>query len=255
MLVTDKNESILAPTDFYQQLIQELDQIGWQKISNIKADLSMLCITVSDSKLRAHTCDVHVQTSSYPDVAPKCMASLPVAFDIKWNNNNQTTSCLHYIVEQLEDAIARYQLFWDEMDDLDANSLILEPEKPSRSITMRRIGIGSHSSMQIDIDPLNPRNAPECRFLGADAVIGPMRDKLNRYLPNWNINHSIRENLEAAFKMQLPKPVQQHMEDADEFSVECGICYMYRLNHLVPDKVCNNTKCCKPFHSTCLSAW
>ena len=46
---------------------------------------------------------------------------------------------------------------WDCLDDIDANTHVLEPERPSRDASMRRIAIGRHCSIQIDFDPLNPR--------------------------------------------------------------------------------------------------
>lgn len=34
--------------------------------------------------------------------------------------------------------------------------------------------------------------------------------------------------------------------------MECGICYAYRLNDLIPDKACDDSRCGQPFHSLCL---
>ena len=34
--------------------------------------------------------------------------------------------------------------------------------------------------------------------------------------------------------------------------MECGICYAYRLNDLIPDKVCEDSRCGQSFHSLCL---
>lgn len=36
---------------------------------------------------------------------------------------------------------------------------------------------------------------------------------------------------------------------------ECGICYVYRLEAAVPDRVCDNPKCCRPYHTACLVEW
>lgn len=36
------------------------------------------------------------------------------------------------------------------------------------------------------------------------------------------------------------------------FSVECGICYSYRLDSAIPDQVCNDPRCGQPFHQACL---
>ena len=34
--------------------------------------------------------------------------------------------------------------------------------------------------------------------------------------------------------------------------MECGICYAYRLNDLIPDRACDDSRCGQPFHSLCL---
>lgn len=36
------------------------------------------------------------------------------------------------------------------------------------------------------------------------------------------------------------------------FSIECGICYSYRLEDSIPDQVCNDPRCGQPFHHVCL---
>lgn len=36
------------------------------------------------------------------------------------------------------------------------------------------------------------------------------------------------------------------------FSMECGICYAYRLQSAIPDQVCNDPRCGQPFHQVCL---
>ena len=41
----------------------------------------------------------------------------------------------------------------------------------------------------------------------------------------------------------------------EEFQLECGICYSYRLETAVPENICDNSKCNKVFHSVCLTEW
>ena len=36
------------------------------------------------------------------------------------------------------------------------------------------------------------------------------------------------------------------------FCGECGVCYAYQLDGLVPDMVCENLQCNQPFHFACL---
>ena len=37
-----------------------------------------------------------------------------------------------------------------------------------------------------------------------------------------------------------------------DFSVECGICYSYRLGDEIPDQACDDPRCGQPFHHSCL---
>ena len=34
--------------------------------------------------------------------------------------------------------------------------------------------------------------------------------------------------------------------------MECGICYSYQLEVEIPDKICEDSRCAQPFHSSCL---
>ena len=40
---------------------------------------------------------------------------------------------------------------------------------------------------------------------------------------------------------------------AEEYSVECAVCYMYDLDGCVPEIACDG--CSKPFHKACLYEW
>ena len=37
-----------------------------------------------------------------------------------------------------------------------------------------------------------------------------------------------------------------------DYSVECGICYTYRLGNEIPDEACDDPRCGQPFHHSCL---
>ena len=62
-----------------------------------------------------------------------------------------------------------YSLFWDEMKIIDENCLVLEPLKPSKIDCHRRIKLNTNVSIQIKVDPRNPRELPEIIFLGSEA--------------------------------------------------------------------------------------
>lgn len=46
------------------------------------------------------------------------------------------------VFNQFERCVQQYQLFWDAMDELDDCVCVLEPDKPTRNATYRRIALG-----------------------------------------------------------------------------------------------------------------
>ncbi|KAJ1496170.1 WD-repeat region-domain-containing protein, partial [Baffinella frigidus] len=145
-----------------------------------------------------------------------------------------------------------YALAWTTLTQVRYPMKVLEPERPTRDAVLRRIAIGNHSSMQIDLDPLNPKGVPEVRFLGADSVISPLRDRLNQQLASWDPAALPRHNLQRILQIEFPSRKASELE---EMSVECAICYTYRLDGVLPDVVCDNPRCARPFHGSCLYEW
>lgn len=56
---------------------------------------------------------------------------------------------------------------------------VLEPEKPTPADVSRRIALGGHCSLLLELDPERPRTRPaELRLLGSEAAAAPMRARL-----------------------------------------------------------------------------
>lgn len=173
-----------------------------------------------------------------------------------WNGK---TSKIKDILEQFGKLFEMFQDFWyfyfeslylkirDQLEDLDKHTWILEPEylnyrdksgssSESRfpfGICFRRIALGNHCSMQITVDPLRPRSVPDCQFLGSESTINPLRDKLNKNLNKWNIKKFLRENLETVIDFKFPSRTETNAKE-DGFTLECGICYGFKLNNAIP---------------------
>ncbi|KAK3090809.1 hypothetical protein FSP39_014840, partial [Pinctada imbricata] len=158
-------------------------------------------------------------------------------------------SCLKDVYSQFEQAIDLYQDFWDMMAEIDTKTWVLEPDNPMFGATERRIAVNTTASLQISVDPRRPTMLPECRFMGADQVVQPLREAMNTNLNFWNEQDSLLRNLERLLGVSFPSPSNTKKE---EFSVECGICYAYRLDEEIPDNACNDTRCGQPFHQSCL---
>ena len=72
-----------------------------------------------------------------------------------------------------------------------------------------------------------------------------MSDNINKY----NSERPLADNLERILEIDLPLPISEESE-ADHLNLDCGICYVYKLQESIPTEVCD--KCTQPFHIECL---
>ncbi|KAB0364917.1 hypothetical protein FD754_009073 [Muntiacus muntjak] len=161
-------------------------------------------------------------------------------------------SSLISIYTQFLAAVDSLKTFWDVMDEIDEKTWVLEPEKPTRSATARRIVLGNNVSINIEVDPRHPTMLPECCFLGADHVVKPLGIRLSRNIHLWDPENSLLQNLKDVLEIDFP--ARAILEKSD-FSMDCGICYAYQLDGAIPDQVCDNSQCGQSFHYICLYEW
>ncbi|XP_071963715.1 E3 ubiquitin-protein ligase FANCL-like isoform X1 [Antedon mediterranea] len=231
----------------YEKLIQEIAIVKWDKVVEIDESFKKVKLKTVDGAEREHYITVHI-SSQYPNEIPECSTDLPSEFILLWNNS----MTLADVIKQFDKVVERHQIFWNCLDEIDRSTWVLEPENPRRKDNARRIALGNNSSVQIIVNPLHPTHLPECRFLGADKVVKPLRDNMNKSVHLWNTSHSILHNLQALMEITFPSQISSKKED---FCLECSICYLYRLEGEIPDKVCEFPACSKPFHQACLYEW
>lgn len=247
----------LPPAAYYDKLLCQISALGWSYVSAIDQRMHSIDLSVMDTHSRTHTLHI-VLTADFPSTPPKCIASLPEEFRPPWEKKQQT---LAYILQYFKDALAKFQDLFQAMDDFDQHARILEPERPTRRDAYRRISLGKHTSIRIKLEPTSPLTTyPECRFLGSEAAIAPLRQKLNENMHRWDNSGDIlpRENLQRILSIELPPPVSTGAADPlieDGLDAECGICYTYRLEDSVPDVACDKAECGKAYHRECLVDW
>ncbi|XP_013876949.1 E3 ubiquitin-protein ligase FANCL isoform X3 [Austrofundulus limnaeus] len=164
----------MPPPQYYSQLISEMETLGWDKMLFIDTNFQTLKLKAEDSSGRQHVLNIKLK-SKHPTEAPDCSADLPVPLNINWTPQS-TLDQLHSQFLLVLESLAE---FWDVLDEIDTKTWILEPERPSRSDTMRRIAIKNNVSIRVEVDPRHPRMLPECCLLGAEHVVTPLRSKLN----------------------------------------------------------------------------
>jgi len=178
----DQGEAKRLPADLCVQLVDQFDLLGWDRLESVSPSLREFDVTARDPKGRVHV--VHISLpQNFPQGAPTCKADLPGAQEaVRWDPQRST---LRDVLAQFERSLLRCQEFWDLLDELDSKCQVLEPENPPRGSTLRRISLGSHCSVQIEIDPDHPRTMPEVRFMGSDAKIAPLKKLLNKNMRKW----------------------------------------------------------------------
>uniref|UniRef100_A0A8D2L3X0 FA complementation group L n=1 Tax=Varanus komodoensis TaxID=61221 RepID=A0A8D2L3X0_VARKO len=208
---------------------------------------SIIRLKAEDSCSRNHLITLKLNPK-YPTEPPECLVDLPVQFSASWNPESSLLS----IHSQFLAALESLKEFWNALDEIDEKTWVLEPEKPTRSATMRRIAIGNNVSVNIEVDPRHPTMLPECYFLGADHVVNPLKIKLNSNIHLWDPEISLLQNLKEVLEIDFPS--REALQKSD-FSMDCGICYAYRLDGAIPNQVCDDARCGQPFHEACLYEW
>ncbi|XP_045302083.1 E3 ubiquitin-protein ligase FANCL [Leopardus geoffroyi] len=237
----------LPPPQFYSSLIEEIGILGWDKLVFVDTCLSTIKLKAEDASGRKHLITLKLK-AKYPAESPDCFVDFPVPFSVSWTPQSSLIS----IYGQFLAALESLKAFWDVTDEIDEKTWVLEPEKPTRSATARRIALGSNASIHIEVDPKHPTMLPECCFLGADHVVKPLGIKLSRNIHLWDPENSLLQNLKDVLEIDFP--ARTNLEKSD-FSMDCGICYSYQLDGAIPDQVCDNPQCAQPFHQICLYEW
>ena len=254
----------LPPAAYYERLVDELDVVGWGALLSVSPALDELQLHVDDAAGRSHVLALTLPPD-YPRSPPRTRASLPLPFELSWpaidsggggGSSSSSAPSLAGAISQFRVALARHQQLWDMLDDLDAHAWVLEPKNPGRDCVSRRIALGDHCSLQLELHTGAPSSLPELQFYGADRLVAPLRQALNANLMLWQPERTVRLNLAAVLQRDLPAPPSTagaNGVDAEAYATECAICYAYQLDGAVPESACD--ACGKPFHKACLSEW
>eukprot|EP00249_Psilotum_nudum_P017954 c26570_g1_i1 orf=614-1708(-) len=242
-IVCVQPKASLPKANFCAHIFSELDTLGWEHLARVGQNLCSMHLQIFDEAGREHI-----------------LEDMPCVIDLEWNDGMG----LKHVLDLYKQAICRYQGFWTVMEDIDKKVWVMEPEHPSKANKFRRIALGGHCSLSITVDPLAPHSIPECRFLGSDTIIAPLRKRMNCNIKKWKTNRLLLANLEDVLEMTFPSPQDTVHED---ISSDCGICYAFRLSDgkaanseckqegSIPDRACDNATCGRPFHTTCLVEW
>ncbi|RKP39694.1 FANCL C-terminal domain-containing protein [Dimargaris cristalligena] len=239
--VADSGSKAIDPARL-ETIMANMDHIGWDSLVEIDQEFTRLTLQFSESQ---------------PD---------------QWFAN---------ILRGVQEITVRYQDAWDVLDDIDRDLWVLEPRDQLYGTMTRRIALEQLCSLELTIDPQAPLDRPRLRLYGTDVYLQPLRQRLRNPAPTtmtgtpvgtgrneWGdgsksdkAEFSLRRNLECLLGIKLPSKRSGNATEAgdlgetEEFSTECGICYSYEVKGVVPDQLCQNPKCHRPFHHQCLVDW
>jgi hypothetical protein len=298
---TESSPSSFWTVDYADQLTRQLEEVervhGSKAIQGLSDDLLKLTLQYQDDAQRLHVVILNLSQDSFPQTAPKYQSNLPAKWQPHWKpnpldgdrstrphkrlkvdpNSNESPSDdngKHWGLVQLYSdfvkQVDKYQALWNELDDLDANTLVLEPSTcpPCRSISERRIAVTEGTSVAVVLDPECPRAKPKSvRWIGAPDT-SQLRGRFNNYMTSidedagWSMNISVKENLQRGLGLELPTrpPSKEQPTGAESTTLECSICYNHDLpteegGSELPEAVCDNGPCNRHYHETCLHEW
>eukprot|EP00039_Didymoeca_costata_P011727 m.166000 g.166000 ORF g.166000 m.166000 type:complete len:377 (+) comp15269_c0_seq8:346-1476(+) len=228
--------------EYYTKLMEELSACQDQ-IINVNPKLNEIEFAVQDSHGRNHSLQIQLATG-YPMTPPVISSSLPVEMELKWPRK----ATLQTLLKQFELELEKFQGMWMQLEAFDKRSWILEPTENVWKANFRRVVIERSTSILIVLDPRNPKTLPECHFLGPDHKINLLRQRMADSANKWDSEAMVIDNLESVLDIKFVAKT----DEVEDLTPECGICYTYKLEGSIPDKVCEDTRCGRPFHQSCL---
>lgn len=232
-------------------VLQCLEEIGWDRVHRLAEDLSSASVKCTDGQGSLHTISFSFPRD-FPAAPAAANHSLPPSV---WQ---PPTSAITLILESWQEAVNRLGPSWAALHELDRLCWVLDPDPPLPSHLHRRLVVAPSVSLHLTIDPAAPSALPDMMFLGADQRIAPLRAAMGSNLELWEEEEPLLTNLERLLDIEFPAQASSARED---WGVECGICYSYRLGGQgelggeLPTQSCEDSRCCQPFHPTCLFDW
>ena len=218
-------------------------QVGWEHVTELAADLSRAELCCKDEKGNLHSLSLFFPPD-FPSSPPTSSHSLPASV---WTA--PSCSSLPLLVASWREVIASLTPVWEALHELDRLCWVVEPWPPLASHLHRRLMVAPSVTLHLIVDPASPLAMPDIKFLGAEQRVAPLQRALLENVENWAEDEPLLTNLERLLDLTLPARDEEGNED---WSVECGICYSFLLGDQLPTLTCEEPRCCKPFHPTCL---
>ena len=236
-----------------EQICEELNKIGADRLKDIDEKMTKITLTSPDYEDDKQELTLHI-TSDYPKTSATVSHLLPVSWE-------PPVASLSQIYTSWVAAIQFFSASWRQLGELDRLCWVLDPAPPTPALLYRRLVVTASVSLHLELDPAFPTAIPVMKFLGSDQKIVPIREQLAENTELWDEEEPLLTNLERVLGLELPSRAEvSAASQAGDWSVECGICYNYRLGEEAgagqfPSVSCEDEKCGQTFHQACLHEW
>ncbi|XP_033222021.1 E3 ubiquitin-protein ligase FANCL [Belonocnema kinseyi] len=238
--------------------------ITHKTISNRLQDLTDLLLKYSEIQLlssyKLNT--IKLMTNGVSTVVQKDQEKLwkIVYSEVPRISGNHSRLLLTYICYLLTTQMDEFDLIWTQLKEIDMHCWVIDPSKPKPYHLYRRIYLTQSLSVLITVDPHFSIGIPNIQFVGSESIVSQYRKKLSDIAQKWNPDRTLLQNLSVLLDInQFPQePVLRDVEAeegllADE---ECCICFLKESDDgQFPNILCNNGKCNKHYHLSCLQKW
>ncbi|KAG0710945.1 E3 ubiquitin-protein ligase FANCL [Chionoecetes opilio] len=172
-------------------LLAHLEGIGWSKVKEVAPNFTSFTLQTTDARGRVHVLRVKAG-DGYPQEEPRVDADLPDGLNYSYDQVEGVMG----VVGAWEGRVGALQEFWDVLDHLDERAVVLDPHRPHRHHTFRRILLRNHVNVQVSLSPDQPRHLPHCLLFGPSKLTRPMGTHLTQTFEAWDPERNIIENLE-----------------------------------------------------------
>jgi len=213
-------------------ILSELESVGWYNVMHLDAEFSSVTLSCDDEDVQVkHTLEVQFP-SNFPQSKFTVIHQLPDCW------KPPETDSLSQIYTCWTKAVHTYGSSWAALRELDRLCWVLDPECPGPQHLYRRVVVAPSVSLYLNVDPTSPLSPPSIKFLGADQRITPLRESMASNMDLWDVEDPLLTNLERVLGIELPSKMESAKED---WSMECGICYSYRLGDQLPTQNCEDS--------------
>ncbi|KAJ8687439.1 hypothetical protein QAD02_023233 [Eretmocerus hayati] len=247
-------------TDYTERLLKELSGI-LSDYSDIQfsatKDLSAIRLTLDDISMVVQPTVTSAGLNSWKIISSE-LPDIP-----NFTINEKKCLSLKDIRNMFQKQVYALEGVWDQLRRIDNYCSVTDPLHPKPYHLYRRIYLSQDVSLLVTLNPLDPTGYPNLKFLGINKVVEEYTNLLQDedWFEKWDLECSVYENLLTVLNIDdFPKaPEPESTSDYRGGMVseeECCICFSMDLDDgELPYEICNNLRCRRHFHSTCLRQW